>query len=69
MTELKPCPFCGGEGALDVDLMFPPKAFIECTSCRCAVEVVRPSPKVSFAQLLSTACDEWNRRAPHEQKE
>lgn len=62
--ELKPCPFCGGEAMLEVIhphehmlVNIPPyggSAFIECTSCSCAMA------GETEAEVVET----WNRRKP-----
>ena len=64
MTELKPCPFCGGEAVIEIVephshilATFMPNygggAFIECQKCTCAIS----------AETKEEAVEAWNRRA------
>ena len=63
MSEIKPCPFCGGEGIINE---IPPhthmiatwmpdfggESFIECDGCTCAIS----------ADTKEKAIELWNRR-------
>ncbi len=49
MTELKPCPFCGGQA----HRMFGPEVWIECTECQASS---------CMHCNIETAEDDWNRR-------
>lgn len=71
MSELRPCPFCGGtpllsEGPYDWDCggRYYYSASIEC-ACGLTLEVDNPGPKVytSDAEALNFAIDAWNTRA------
>jgi Lar family restriction alleviation protein len=55
MTELKPCPFCGGEAEVT------PIAWniIQCTRCTCQL-IVLPIPEGATEEY---AIEAWNRRA------
>lgn len=60
MTNLKPCPFCGGKARLklistDAITMMPPMYWhrVECISCRAGIEKKDPEQ----------AIEAWNRRA------
>lgn len=56
MSELKPCPFCGGEAVVERFFTSRRSAIVACTQCGCTVE----GPEV----------DVWNRRAtPTESRE
>lgn len=71
MSELKPCPLCGGtpllsEGPYDWDCggRYYYNAMIEC-ACGLTLEVDNPGPKVytSDAEALNFVVDAWNTRA------
>lgn len=49
MSDLKPCPFCGGKA----HRMFGPEVWIECTECQ-ACSCMHCN--------IETAEDDWNRR-------
>lgn len=64
MTELKPCPFCGGEAIINtigshkhaIATFMPDYSggtFIECTKCSCAIA----------EESDDAAIKAWNRRA------
>ena len=49
MSELKPCPFCGGKARLDIDLEW---YYVYCTKCQAQVE----------GDWRAEAIKMWNRR-------
>lgn len=60
MTELKPCPFCGGKAQLEHDYQGNGNSYVVCKSCGLK--------GVSFIRSFETASDlnaieYWNRRA------
>lgn len=64
MSELKPCPFCGGEaelsnGRYDGKLT----SYVMCKECRCTGEFFFVSPKYASAIKATEA---WNRRAKND---
>lgn len=75
MTELKPCPFCGGEAQIHVlSSKYEPNrraCFVDCKICGASSNVF--SKKFDENEPLSDLFDyvihEWNHRAPQEQKE
>lgn len=52
MSELKPCPFCGGRAEM-VSLKGITAKYIECTNCKISTEVISDD-KILF--------EIWNRR-------
>lgn len=57
MSELKPCPFCGGKAqrmAWHDDNPFGKPYFIECKKCECMT---------TLYETLNQAKEAWNRRA------
>ena len=59
MTDLKPCPFCGGEGSAYQVLDYPekigPRFSVICNDCGASVTTI--------FQSEWTAIEAWNRRA------
>lgn len=55
MTELKPCPFCGGTPKISE---YKRKWSIECRSDYCGLVV-----ETSYFRSLEDAIEEWNTRA------
>lgn len=73
MSELKPCPFCGGEAILCKDLNpdghFAHKmVYVECNSCGCSTKHYRSSDDRRITTRVSDAINAWNRRVmPNEE--
>ncbi len=57
MTELKPCPFCGGKPAYDTNGV---GYWVICTSCGAKTNITYIDGKRG-KQIVT---DHWNRRAP-----
>ena len=53
MTELKKCPFCGGEVEIYADLIY----FVECKNCEIGTRIKATEPEAKAA---------WNKRAKDE---
>lgn len=62
MSELKPCPFCGGEANLvDYGLTGMMKV-VQCSDCGARTRAFNPKVKRG-----ESACDAWNRRANNDE--
>lgn len=62
MTELKPCPLCGGDAVFS-DIEFVKKvhyAFVSCPECQICVESI--SAFGAEQETLTMITDVWNRR-------
>ena len=64
MSDLKPCPFCGGE-AKDVvkrkRRIF--EAFVQCRKCNAKSGVMLTEPFEKWNRAMEEAIEAWNRRA------
>lgn len=62
MTELKPCPFCGGEATSIFGIMIDGKQsewnVIKCKNPKCRIQ-----PSTDWHKSKSVVVREWNRRA------
>lgn len=66
MTELKPCPFCGGEGKLILGTyMMGVPCKIECQNESCGAEMSRFS-RSDIPKLKKLVINKWNRRVGDE---
>jgi len=73
MTELKPCPFCGGKDITMVGYDYgrgfaPVDTETECVmfECQCGCKYTVPIPQgvfISVKEVISHAEEQWNRRA------
>lgn len=76
MTELKPCPFCGGRAEQIERRTYCTTGWqIQCTTCRCATpptwidlpvtfgRCVDESTRYTSARAAQIAADKWNGRA------
>jgi Lar family restriction alleviation protein len=62
MSELKPCPFCGGEA--EYQQFANPKTFymVKCTACGCRTEGYDCSLLKTDAENKMIQAEKWNRR-------
>ena len=63
MSELKPCPFCGGKAELshtDITSEYGRTSFVFCTKCTASGRMISVSPKYCSDEC---AIEAWNRRA------
>lgn len=61
MTELKPCPFCGGEAELVIDGTDDcPCIWVQCKNGCCSIR---------FCETEAEAIEAWNKRVPPTNKE
>ena len=56
-TELKPCPFCGGEAEYCKGDWIGKEYWVKCTKCSC---------KTSLSNNYKKPIEEWNTRKPME---
>ena len=67
MSELKPCPFCGGEATSSEKTTDPKNTFefgwIGCQQCRCFINYINNSRGKKQAE------DAWNRRVGEGEKD
>jgi Lar family restriction alleviation protein len=81
-TELKPCPFCGGEAEVKDCFVFLDKAVvIRCTSCfvrtkkilidhpRLTADGLDESTRYTREQAIQKVADAWNSRAINAEKQ
>ena len=77
MTELKPCPFCGGAAAAETISMYgTPLAHVQCSQCRASSGTVAAGEKMDFYtreirhvtpdQAEAEAIRKWNTRTENE---
>lgn len=60
MSDLKPCPVCGGKAQLDHDQVgFNLYSKVRCVNCHCSTKKFGISTKVSSDEL---AIEAWNKR-------
>ena len=59
MTELKPCPFCGGEAAVRWTSFFSAEARVECGQCGCRTMFCKSNTSEDARRLAEML---WNRR-------
>ena len=77
MTELKPCPFCGGKADVKHGTIYMDETYrVECSLCLCMTKRVfvnnpsllpngklNPDTRYSALQAIEKAVELWNRRA------
>ncbi len=56
MTELKPCPFCGGKAKLRYSMPF---SWVECTKCNASIDY---KDRYEMRDGEQKAVDMWNMR-------
>jgi Lar family restriction alleviation protein len=69
MTDLKPCPFCGGE-KVEIKGAYVRHAFIEC--CKCGIAMVAGESKAEAIAAWNRRADGWipvTERLPEEDNE
>ena len=70
-VELKPCPFCGGDGHIDSKVEchghgdYIDEYYVECDRCGCQSVHVACYDKTKGQAMLETA-ERWNRRVSNE---
>ncbi len=66
MTELKPCPFCGGPVAFHQDEACDGCHYIQCTKCDCFVDFSSVADPANVAEtiqgLRALIVPKWNTR-------
>ena len=70
MSELKPCPFCGGEAEIKNTRVGRPYFAVVCSNCRASTRIVRSITWKKREELYNhtmglikdAAIDAWNRR-------
>lgn len=66
MGELKPCPFCGGDGKITKlnhkGFKGEFKVFVKCIRCGCRTYTEYPLPHDSFLARLERVISVWNNR-------
>lgn len=55
MSELKPCPFCGGEAVIEPIIAIDKRFYSKCRRCGCAIPNLVPTEQ--------EAAEAWNARA------
>ena len=70
-TELKPCPFCGGEAKMKHG--YPGKqckslrqAFVQCVKCGCRTVTYKQLAYQAWSDVDRHAAEVWNRRCNDE---
>lgn len=63
LIELKPCPFCGGEGSINLERHGFASAIVECTTCY-SEGPLASDPSKTGNQNAVDAITAWNRRSP-----
>lgn len=59
-SDLKPCPFCGGEAATVREYYPLPYLAIYCTKCQVRYAT---QPQLSdYGKVYNAMCESWNRR-------
>lgn len=71
MTELKPCPFCGGEAKLMHGAPWQQKqnrrsAFVQCRICKAKTFIFFQKAYEAWQDVEQYATGAWNRRANDE---
>lgn len=63
MTELKPCPFCGGKVKFNHNIELVPDG-IYCPACRMLVRYygIRAKKNEVFGVIMDEIAEAWNRR-------
>jgi hypothetical protein len=68
MSELKPCPFCGGKATINFDAQLEPFG-IWCPGCHMLVKFTKVKPvgkNEKFGRCMDDIAEAWNRRATDE---
>ena len=61
MTELKPCPFCGGKVTYAYNAELEPYG-VQCIRCHAIVTFYRVKMKKTFGEAMEKLAEAWNRR-------
>lgn len=62
MTDLKPCPFCGGHVDYWHDIELNPVG-VRCSHCKIVVRMLSLKRGKTFGDVMGQIADQWNRRA------
>ncbi len=77
MTELKPCPFCGGHAQCNTDYDFGkfPSSIVICTNCQCSTKLYtidhvfeELTRKEAGNKAKQQAIAAWNKRAKEKEE-
>lgn len=66
MTELKPCPFCGGNALLES--MAVKKGFEALIQCNCKCVFMQTITYDTEAEAIEAVINDWNRRFVEDEK-
>lgn len=71
-TELKPCPYCGGDPTTEIKGALYAEFTIRCSKCRASVYVKCANEPPTFSEATDAmikAMNKWNTRASQKEKQ